>query len=69
MSEQIVCRNEKCKVFEFGRRSTDWLCAAVQGFCYVKYSSPEIANVAIEHLNGVEFPQGSGLRLKVGICS
>ena len=37
-----------------------------QGFCYVKYSTPESAADAIEHLNGIEFPPNSNLRLKVG---
>ncbi|CAL8466686.1 g6222 [Coccomyxa elongata] len=36
-----------------------------RGFCYVKYSSPEIATAVIENLDGIEYPQGSGLRLKV----
>lgn len=38
---------------------------AYQGFCYVKYSSPEVATTVIENLDGIEYPQGSGLRLKV----
>ncbi|KAK9916623.1 hypothetical protein WJX75_005036 [Coccomyxa subellipsoidea] len=36
-----------------------------RGFCYVKYSSPEVATTVIENLDGIEYPQGSGLRLKV----
>lgn len=31
----------------------------------MKYSSPEIATAVIENLDGIEYPQGSGLRLKV----
>lgn len=45
--------------------SHSWVDIGMQGFCYVKYSSPEIATAVIENLDGIEYPQGSGLRLKV----
>jgi hypothetical protein len=36
-----------------------------QGFLYVKYNNAQSAHQAIEHLNGAEFPPGSGFSLKV----
>lgn len=38
--------------------------AGMQGFCYVKYTSPESAAAAIENLDGIEYPHGSGMKLK-----
>lgn len=36
-----------------------------KGFCYVNYSSREAAALALDTLNGVEWPPASGARLKV----
>ena len=36
-----------------------------KGFCYVNYSSREAAAAAMDQLNGVEWPNASGARLKV----
>jgi hypothetical protein len=37
----------------------------LQGYCYVNYSTPNAAAAAVNELNGIEFPVGSGFRLKV----
>lgn len=37
----------------------------LQGYCYVNYSTPAAAAAAQADLNGVEYPVGSGFRLKV----
>jgi RNA recognition motif-containing protein len=37
-----------------------------KGYCYVNYSSPEAAAAAQAQFNGIDFPQGTGYRLKVG---
>lgn len=37
----------------------------MQGYCYVNYSTPAAAAAAQADLNGVEYPVGSGFRLKV----
>lgn len=39
------------------------MCA--QGYCYVNYSTPAAAAAAQQDLNGIEYPPGSGFRLKV----
>jgi len=36
-----------------------------KGYCYVNYSTPVAAAAAVEQLNGVEFPPGTGFRIKV----
>lgn len=36
----------------------------MQGFAYVSYNSVEAAALAVEHLNGIEFPPNSGQRMK-----
>ena len=36
-----------------------------KGFCYVNYSTREAAALAMDTLNGVEWPPASGVRLKV----
>jgi RNA recognition motif-containing protein len=36
-----------------------------KGYAYVNYSTPEAAGAAQAQLNGIEFPLGSGYRLKV----
>ncbi|KAF8057626.1 svkA [Scenedesmus sp. PABB004] len=36
-----------------------------KGYCYVNYSTPAAAAAAVAELNGIEFPLGSGYRLKV----
>jgi RNA recognition motif-containing protein len=36
-----------------------------KGFAYVTYMSPEAAALAQVHLNGIEYPPGMGMRLKV----
>lgn len=38
-----------------------------KGFCYVNYSSRKAAAIALDTLNGIEWPPASGTRLKV--CS
>lgn len=37
-----------------------------KGYCYVNYSSPDAAAAAQAQFNGMEFPAGTGYRLKVG---
>lgn len=41
------------------------LSGCLQGYCYVNYSTPAAAAAAQADLNGVEYPVGSGFRLKV----
>ncbi len=36
-----------------------------KGFCYVNYSTPDSAALAVQQLNGAEFPPHSGHRIKV----
>jgi RNA recognition motif-containing protein len=36
-----------------------------KGYCYVNYSTPAAAAAAVADLNGLEYPPGSGCRLKV----
>ncbi len=51
-------------------RAIVWCCpfspsVAPQGYCHVKYSTPEAAAAAIAQLNGIEFPPLSNQHLKV----
>lgn len=45
----------------------DRLSGRSKGYCYVSYAAPESAAAAQAQLNGVEFPPGSGYKLKVGL--
>ena len=36
-----------------------------KGYCYVNFSTEESAKRALQALNGLDFPQGSGKKLKV----
>ena len=40
----------------------------MQGFAYVSYYAPEMAALAVQHLNGLEFPPNSGQRMKVRVA-
>lgn len=58
------CRHYFATDILYGSPAEALLCL-LQGFCYVKYTTPESAAAAIEHLHGVEFPPGSKMCLKV----
>ena len=48
---------------------TSVMSLVVQGFAYVSYNAAETAALAVEHLNGIEFPPGSGHCMKVRCTS
>eukprot|EP01026_Neomeris_dumetosa_P022794 TRINITY_DN1965_c0_g1_i1.p4 TRINITY_DN1965_c0_g1~~TRINITY_DN1965_c0_g1_i1.p4 ORF type:complete len:248 (-),score=28.05 TRINITY_DN1965_c0_g1_i1:3228-3971(-) len=63
--EQLARCFRRFPGMEYCDLKCDRITGRSKGYAYVNYSTPETAQAAIQYLNGMEFPQGSGQQLKV----